>query len=105
MRKSGKSVYVFGEAGTKEIEYLGDTPAVFGPFITRKIYRFRMGKNPRLVDLRDLPGLTKVAGRKKLRDVNEPEEEKGAPKKKATPVVKSQEPKVVEIEEVNDGTT
>jgi hypothetical protein len=97
MRKPTRSTIVFGEAGLKEIEYLGDLPAVFGPFYTRKIYRFRLGKNPRLVDVRDLPSLTKAAGRKRLRDINEPEEEKKPRGKKVTI-----QP---EPEEVNDGTT
>lgn len=92
MRKSQRDLITFGEAGTKEIEYTGDLPAVFGPFVTKKVYRFRPGKNPRLVDLRDLPGLTKAAGRRKLREVGEPEAEK-----KQKPVEK------VTIEEVAHG--
>jgi len=103
MRKSARPAIVFGEAGLKEIEYLGELPGVFGPFVTRKIYRFREGKNPRTVDVRDLPGLTKQAGRRKLRDVNEPEEKKES-KSKSIPAVKP--PQIeVEIEEVKDGTT
>ena len=62
---------VFGEKGTKLIEYTGgDGTGVFGPFVTRKVYRFRPGKNPRLVDVRDLTLLTKAAGRESLRDVS-----------------------------------
>ena len=61
---------VFGEKGTKLIEYTGETPVAFGPFVTGKLYRFRPGKNPRLVDVRDLTLLTKAAGRESLRDVN-----------------------------------
>ena len=104
MRKSARAVYVFGEVGTKEIEYLGELPKVFGPFVTQKIYRFREGKNPRLVDVRDLPGLTSAAGRKSLRDVNEPEREK-KPRKVSSVPVEQQEQVEIEIEEVNDGTT
>lgn len=83
---------IFGERGTKLIEYLGEMPGIFGPFVTLKRYQFRSGKNPRLVDVRDLTSLAKVAGRENLRDVNEPE-----PKQK----IKSKPKK---IEEVDDGT-
>ena len=51
------------------IEYLGGT-GVFGPFATREVYRFRPGRNPRQVDVRDLTLLAKAAGRDNLRDVN-----------------------------------
>jgi len=60
---------VFGSEGTKLIEYTGGPVGVFGPFVTRKVYRFRPGKNPRLVDVRDLTLLAKAAGRENLRDV------------------------------------
>lgn len=61
----------FGSVGTKMIEYLAnDGVGVFGPYVTREVYRFRPGKNPRPVDVRDLTMLTKAAGRDNLRDVN-----------------------------------
>jgi hypothetical protein len=59
----------FGEAGTKLMEYTAELPATFGPFVTKKIYRFGT-KNPRLVDLRDLTLLCKVAGRDNLVEVD-----------------------------------
>jgi len=97
---------VFGSAGTKLIEYTGELPAVFGPFMTRKIYRFHAGKNPRLVDLRDLTLLGKAAGRENLRDVSGPEPrrlERPKPKR-----VRESRPKPEPVEEpaeeVDDGT-
>lgn len=75
---------VFGEKGMKTIEYLGELPKMFGPFVTLKVYRFRPGKNPRLVDMRDLTSLAKAAGRENLRDVNESEPEP-RPKTKSKP--------------------
>jgi hypothetical protein len=102
---------VFGSAGTKLIEYTGgDGTGVFGPFVTRKVYRFRPGKNPRLVDARDLTLLTRAAGRENLRDVSaeqaaEKERLEAPPPKrvreKPKPVEKSAE-KPVEQEEVDD---
>ena len=86
---------VFGAKGTKMIEYLGEMPKTFGPFVTLKTYRFRPGKNPRLVDVRDLSLLAKAAGRENLRDVNDPESVK--PKQKT-------KPRPIEVEEVDDGT-
>lgn len=82
----------FGAKGMKTIEYLGQMPAAFGPFVTMKTYRFRPGKNPRLVDVRDLTLLVKAAGRENLRDVNKPEPK---PKTKSKPK---------KTEEVDDGT-
>lgn len=99
-RKTG--VPIFGAVGTKLIEYTGDLSGVFGPFVTKKIYRFRPGKNPRLVDLRDLSSLAQVAGRENLRDVNAVPESK-RPKRVREP---RQEPAgvPVEQEEANDAT-
>jgi len=77
-RKVNDNTPRFGQGGLKEIEYLGELPFVIGPFVTPKIYRFRQGKNPRFVDLRDLPKMTDVVGRDKLRDVNAKEEKKPA---------------------------
>jgi len=95
MRKRSRQP-VFGAKGTKMIEYLGEMPGIFGPFVTLKRYQFRPGKNPRLVDVRDLTLLTRTAGRENLRDVNKPKPIESEPKKK---------PKTKRIiEEVDDGT-
>ena len=65
MRRRSKQPQ-FGDAGTKLLEYTGELPAIFGPFVTKRVYRFRAGKNPRLVDMRDLTLLGKDAGRENL---------------------------------------
>lgn len=75
-----------GRDGLKMIEYLGELPATFGPFVTTKKYKFTVNKNPRLVDLRDLTGLTKVAGRENLRDVNAPKQRRPRRVKETKPV-------------------
>jgi hypothetical protein len=98
----------FGSAGTKLIEYTAGE-GVFGPFVTSKIYRFRSGKNPRLVDLRDLTLLAKAAGRKNLRDVSEEQEAEKqrleGPKKPKRVREKSKPVEVpVEQEEVDNAT-
>ena len=97
--KRRSDIPVFGEVGTKMIEYLpGD--GVFGPYVTKKIYRFRQGKNPRLVDLRDLSQLTKDAGRENLHDVNAVSEER---RPKRVKEAKPEPPKApAEIKEAND---
>lgn len=93
-----------GRDGLKMIEYLpGD--GVFGPFVTGKVYRFRPGKNPRLVDLRDLTLLTKAAGRENLRDASAPRETR--PRRvKAKPLTEpeTKQPAEEPVEEVNDAT-
>jgi len=60
----------FGDLGTKLVRYTGKMPAVLGPFVTAKIYRFSEGKNPREVDVRDLTLLAKAAGRENLVDLS-----------------------------------
>lgn len=86
----------FGEAGVKLIKYLGELPAVFGPFVTKKTYRFRQGKNPRLVDMRDLTLLTAAAGRDNLQEYTEA----GKPRRRR---IKEKKP-VKPAEEVTHGT-
>lgn len=72
MRKNNRNKLQWGEKGTKLVQWLGKLPSPrVGPFCTTKHYQFRGNKNPRLVDARDLPGLAKELGRKKLRDVEE----------------------------------
>ena len=82
--------YQFGQDGTKEVKWLGDIPSPqFGPYVSPKRYLFREGKNPRCVDVRDLPHLVKEAGRDNLSG-------RGLPKK--------EKPKQVEkIQGVNNG--
>ena len=100
-KRSGKPA--FGSAGTKMIEYLGGT-GVFGPYVTRETYRFRPGKNPRQVDVRDLTLLVKAVGRDNLRDVNaEPRIER--PRRvREKPKQEKQEPKPVKSIEIPVGT-
>lgn len=89
---------VFGETGAKLIKYLGELPGIFGPFVTKKIYRFRLGKNPRAVDVRDLTLLAKAAGRDNLQEYTE----SGRPKRRR---VKEKETRPVEpAEEVDNDT-
>lgn len=83
----------FGDGGTKLIQYTGEMPANFGPFVTKKIYRFREGKNPRLVDLRDLTLLTKVAGRDNLLEVDPSGRPKPPKRVRTVKKVKAQEVK------------
>ena len=79
--RSGKRPYQFGQDGTKEVKWTGEIPSpVFGPFVSAKRYMFREGKNPRCVDVRDLPFLVKKAGRENLQGRGLPRVEK--PKQK-----------------------
>lgn len=65
--RSGKTAYQFGEDGTKEVKWTGKLPSpVFGPYVSKKRYVFSERKNPRLIDLRDLPFLVKDAKRENL---------------------------------------
>lgn len=63
MKKKQKQKIVFGEKGIKSVEWVGKLPSPkYGPFVTDKVYVFRGGKNPRDVDLRDLPQFAQKAG-------------------------------------------
>jgi len=102
-RRSGKPK--FGATGTKMIEYLANGGiGVFGPYVTREVYRFRPGRNPRQVDVRDLTLLTKAAGRDNLRDVNaEPKVERPRRVRETPKPVESTEISVETQEEANNG--
>ena len=75
--RSGKRTYQFGQDGTREVTWLGELPSpIFGPYVSPKKYLFREEKNPRCVDVRDLPFLVKEAGRENLRGRGLPRAEK-----------------------------
>ena len=98
MRKKAKDTRpAFGAGGLREVEYLGELPGVFGPFVTGKVYRFREGKNPRAVDLRDLPGLAKEAGRDRLRGA---EDEKPKRQRRVEERLQAVEEPPVAVEEI-----
>ena len=83
--RSGSRPYQFGQDGTKEVEWKGDLPSPsFGPYESPKKYLFREGKNPRCVDLRDLPFLVKEAGRENLQGKGLPRAEKPKAGKSST---------------------
>jgi len=60
----------FGEKGTRVVVYEGELPFQHRGEATQELYVFT-DRHPRLVvDLRDLPGLAKHAGRDELRAVS-----------------------------------
>ena len=105
--KRRTTVPQFGDAGTKLIEYTGALPAIFGPFVTKRVYRFRAGKNPRLVDLRDLASLGRDAGRENLVELDKITGKKKRKPRRVRETPKKQEDASPEraVQEVTDDGT
>jgi hypothetical protein len=95
MRTTDRPIY--GEVGTILIEWLGELPSPrLTSEMTGKHYQWRVGKNPRQVDPRDLPCLARQVGRDKFRDVVKYQEK--VEREKAKAEARQQEKAMAEAE-------